>query len=134
MGVKIHHPVAPIGELMNYFHFEFNYDGSIVNIVSDNDATHKASADLSAASNKAKEALNNLNIENLHAYAWPDGSLYRFVRTEMEENELWKAVNQALPEGVRISRIYSASADDDPHKMNCKTLEEYFNINEEKLG
>jgi hypothetical protein len=115
--------------MMNYFQLGFGYVGSIVTIVSENKATHKASVELEAAIQKVMEALDAIEVEHLHAYAWPDGSLYRFIRTEMGEQELCTKINEALGEGLCIEDVYVQSPEKDPYKGNCNTLEEYFERN-----
>jgi len=116
---------------MNYFSAEFGYSGSVVNIVSENEATKRADADLTKAIQEVEGALDRAGVEHLHAYAWPDGSLYRFIRTELDWPELHDKISAELGENLNLLSVYNKNPSDNPYKFGCPTLKDYFEKNYE---
>lgn len=94
---------------MNYFQVSFSYPGPKCNIHIDRDSDVACSS----ASNKLDLALHEAGIIHAHAYSWPDGSLYYYIATELEEHELHRQLNLLLkPHGIMVGRFYPADPDE----------------------
>ena len=52
----------------------------------------------------AEEALDASGLEFQHQYAFPDGSLYKYVRTTRTPEEVLEVVNEALAEIGAIAK------------------------------
>lgn len=75
------------------------------NIPSDSQACQKATAANFEASDELCQILDRLGLIHAHAYAWVDGSLYRYVEFEGEDFELQKLVDQAVTDKGRLTGI-----------------------------
>jgi len=103
----------------------------------DSEESEKAQRALTAAENEVDSALKGL--ETKHAYSWPDGSLYKYIRIDgpVDISVLRQALAALLKPHptVKVIDVCESSADSNPHK-GCpycpewmKTLEEYFDHN-----
>ena len=120
---------------MNYFILEFDYPGPRVNSPGDDDVSRAASIALENAIKYAEYLLGQGNIKNKHAYAWTDGSLYRYLESPKQNAELWQDLLN-LFKGQKIVSILTLHDQDknkDPFKASCKTLEEYMNLSDQDL-
>lgn len=89
---------------MNYFSVSFLYraaqrgvsvPGLHISFSVDEEAETEK---LFAAEKKVKTLLDKENLEFRHEYSYPDGSLYRFVRSELSQNELEDKLKALLPD------------------------------------
>ena len=81
------------------------------------------------ANESVERAMDDLGIEWRHAYTFPDGSLYKYARTEMSDAELQLKLDAALLEKeIRVNGIYTYADPEsvDPHKLNKSSLKELF--------
>lgn len=113
-----------------YSQIEWHYRGPYQNIPTDDLREDGA---MQANWNAEREAAAILTLAGLrwkHAYSWPDGSLYQYVQWDAEKQDLDKVLNEAMGRiqlrHITGYKLYPADADEDPHKSDCKTLEEYF--------
>ena len=107
---------------MKYYMIDFGYDGPIGDC-EDIDAS-KANCD---ADKKVHVAAKALGFNMLHAYSWPDGSLYKYMMSDLSIQELKAAFDSQLNDsGVSANSITERHADEDPYKAYYKTLKEYF--------
>ena len=113
---------------MAYFIVEFSYTGPRVNIISDNKATDDASDALIAADQLVMDKLQlEQGIQCKHAYSWPDGSLYKYVKTDLEQEQLTQLLNRVFEgSGIQVTSVAANQPGDDPMKHGCRTLDEYF--------
>jgi hypothetical protein len=107
----------------NYFTVGFWYPGPYANLPSD-DPNDETNTNFNKAEDKVDAAAKSLGLAMRHEYGWPDGSLYKFVQTSMNEQELKDAF---LKVGVQVSEIYPREPTYDPKKYGVKTLEGWFN-------
>ena len=71
------------------------------------------------ANEAVEKAMTDLEIEWRHAYTFPDGSLYKYVRTKLSDVDLECAINTALMDtGINVNHIYAYTDTDpdDPYK------------------
>lgn len=116
---------------MTYYNVGFKYVGPRVNILGDDDdpATLAADKALREAEKMLSDALAAADIDFRHAYAWPDGSLYKFVRTERSQTDLISDIELALkPHAARIGigEVLAIDSAHDPQKSDVRTVAEYF--------
>ena len=113
---------------MNYYHIEFFYPGPYVGFPGDDEESIAASRVNHRADDKVAEAANKIGVEMVHAYAWPDGSLYKFFRCNLEINDLRQALNKELKkDDMAVAGIWVENAEKEHWN---KTLKECF---DEKL-
>lgn len=108
---------------MNYFTVEFYYQGPFANFP--DSTTHPEMQRLSAAESKAELGLVLNKIQFKHAYSWPDGSLYKYIRTELSEEEMLKKLKDIFntPE-LGITKLYHE--DSKEQTSSGDTLEQRF--------
>lgn len=85
------------------------------------------------ANEDVEKAMDSLGIEWRHAYTFPDGSLYKYARTEMSDAELQLKLDAVLSgKNIRVNGIYVYADPEDvnPHKFNergpVRSLKELF--------
>jgi len=66
---------------MHYYQLSFYYPGPTVNIPSDSECSRDASQANFDADDAISLRVKTAKLEMRHAYAWPDGSLYKYIRT-----------------------------------------------------
>lgn len=81
---------------MKYFVLDFRYEG-----LKSNFGDHDSSVALSNAIKKVENTLKNTTMSFTHSYAWPDGSLFYYVKADSKEpiREL------SWPEGIRLAHV-----------------------------
>lgn len=78
------------------------------------------------------------NIRFLHAYSWPDGSLYKYAKSavalDMSTFEMiWDEVTKGDEHMAgRVRAMTESSPNADPYKYNANTLEQYFKRHEKR--
>lgn len=114
---------------MKYYMIDFDYDWPSCGIIPDKESSlANRKADI-----KVNAAAKRLGINMLHAYSWPDGSLYKYIKTELSADEVRMALDSQLYDsGVSVNSITERSGDEDPYKAYSKTLKEYFDNAEAK--
>ncbi len=122
---------------MKYYSVSFSYPrptpiahapilGNDISIHFEEDEEAESSA-LSNAMGKVSAVLDKLNIEHKHCYCWPDGSLYQYIRTDKNENELYALINaELLQYNISVADIYPCEPTENPYKAFHKTLQSYF--------
>jgi hypothetical protein len=75
------------------------------NIPSDSPDCLEASDNNFKASDQFKDILGNLKLVNAHAYAWPDGSLYRYVEFDGTAEDLHQLITDQIPEDGYLTYI-----------------------------
>lgn len=90
---------------------------------------------LQAAEAVVERTLKALGLNYKHAYSFPDGSLYKYVKSDLGHTELCQLVIDALAgSDVCVSTVFDELPESNPHKLvrrngewvEFKTLEEYF--------
>jgi hypothetical protein len=114
---------------MQYYQISFNYRGPYDGYC----VSKAANRALSAAYDEADELLGLLRLRRKHAYSWPDGSLYFFVKTPLPQWELQVALDRRLrafePKHITaIEQIYIESPTKDPQKAYHRTLRSYLSL------
>lgn len=110
---------------MNYYSVAFRYDGRTEVICgSDENASHA----LDKACSEVETALSEANICSKHQYAWTDGSLYRYVKSDLNLEKVSVMLRQIFhtPE-LCILSVDEVDPSSNPWKVGCKTVEEFFN-------
>lgn len=75
-----------------------------------------------------EDTLAQAGVKFKHSYCWPDGSLYKFIETELEEKDLYTALSK-LFENTRVyisAKMFKKEPSDDPHKCGYSTLHNYM--------
>jgi hypothetical protein len=95
----------------------------------------KANQQLIKAEKIVEAALKKTKLNFKHAYCYPDGSLYKYVKTDLTEERLRQVLTNALQgTKVGVGFIYKECPLSDPFKVKkvggqfvkCRTLWEYF--------
>lgn len=107
---------------MYYYQIEFDYYSSSFHTDS-----REAEEDLYIAEKEVNRILKETKVLFKHAYCWPDGSLYKFVKCTKEELEKVKDAFNNQSDICRIRNIREQEPTTNPYKHGCSTLEEYFN-------
>ena len=110
---------------MRYFNMSFSYQGPKSNL-----GTANSDRALDSAIKELKKLLKNANIDSIHEYAWPDGSLYRIIRfnDNIDFNEANSLVAKAL-RGSEINLCYSDSYEElDPETYNRYSFADNHNL------
>jgi hypothetical protein len=102
---------------MRYFNISFGYRGPKSNF-----GTPDSDRALDSAIKELKKLLKDANIDSIHEYAWPDGSLYRILRFDdnIDSDEANNLVAKAL-EGSNLYLIYS----DNREELNPEVYNRY---------
>lgn len=112
---------------MNYFSIEFHYSGpkGMGADESFNDSPiHKALAD---AEIHVVTKLAEAGIDWRHEYSWPDGSLYKFVRSNLPREELLESLRKLInKDDVNVASVTEISPNKDPLKHDFSTVKSYF--------
>lgn len=109
---------------MAFFLISFSYGGPKSNF-----GTGRSDETLVAANREVEKALESSGYPFLHGYAWPDGTLNKYIKSADLNYVIIDKVNKLLPEGIKVSSVVSISPNHDPGKAGCKTVREYFLIN-----
>lgn len=120
-----------------FLQLEFWYDG-----LKGDEESKECNAALIAAEEHTdllSQRLETFYFHLKHAYSWPDGSLYKYLKVDALPNEsnedtkkrvyhFLKDILQemGLSDHLRVEKIYDAKPEDNPSKAGCKTLDEYF--------
>ena len=114
-----------------YSQVEWHYKGPFQNMPDDEEPNDA----MVAAGDAEVEAMCILGLARLrwkHAYSWPDGSLYHYVQWDAEKQDLDKILNEAMSRiqcnQIKSFKLYPSDPKEDPHKADCKTLEDYFKM------
>jgi len=96
---------------MKIWQVSFYYPGPYCGNPDDSEESLAASDRCFAAESIIRKALDSQGLTHTHAYAWPDGSLYRFVLTQdMTKEALLDLLAQAFPDvhesGVRPDIVW----------------------------
>jgi len=115
---------------MSYYSVSFGYRGPTSNFPTEkpDGSRSDASLALSNADAVCEAALKELELEFLHAYAWTDGSLYKYVKDPRSKEELHRLLASVLSdsENTWVSRIDEVAPTSNPWKGGVKTVGEYF--------
>jgi hypothetical protein len=103
---------------MKYYMVLFSYPGPFDGTCSSPEADEA----LSLAEKHVETVLKGGNIHFKHAYSWPDGSLYKYVQSELCASALWAILLELfrvsggnvsprfpdeLAEDYRVSQVYN---------------------------
>ncbi len=108
-----------------YYTASFRYKGPRSNSAT-SDAAEKA---LDDAVKIVNDTLNSLDLKHAHQYCWPDGSLYKYIRSDLDVEALKKKLTNAfdnIVSNVRLDILVLADPNEDPAKCDYKTLAEYM--------
>lgn len=114
------------GKKVNYFSISFAYKGRKCNFPIDED--HDPSLKLLAAEKAVEKLFETLKIDFLHEYSWPDGSLYKYVRTELDSETLKSKLCSQLSNYPELVSIYinEVNPNTNPWKHGYSTVKKYF--------
>lgn len=98
----------------------FYYPGKRSNV-----ASEEASEDLKKAEEYVMNTFNAKGIKCVHQYAWTDGSLYKFIATDLSENEI---VGLFDPTKARVMGIYEKNPSDYINEARKVTFAEEFGL------
>lgn len=120
---------------MNYYLLDVGYRGVVANLSSiESECGKQADKDLQAAIERLEILLDNARVEWKHAYAWPDGSLYVYIKDERDRLSLRDHLSIAFnDDNLAIRHLSPEQPDTKVFKANCETLEEYFDFKEDKF-
>lgn len=145
-----------LGETMNYYSVDFYYRGPTCNIEDDEEGS--ANRALSAAEKEVDVLFKSIaDVEMRHQYSWhasrrssggysarrllwwPDGSLYKYVRTDKLDafsvDRLRARIKELGLTIIDVSSVREVSSEENPWKAECKTLKEYFDFSiEERIA
>ncbi len=131
---------------MNYFDVNFSYnfakrgvtaggDGVFVHLALSVDENAESRA-LFDADKAVTEALEKAGIEFKHSYMYPDGSLYKRIRTELSKEELDRKLCELLPQHKpdafyeisekRFNHVGIYPDDDEPETQMNKEHKKFF--------
>jgi hypothetical protein len=115
-----------------YSQIEWHYRGPFQNMPYDDDKPNGAMAAAGVAEQEAMCILGLAGLRWKHAYSWPDGSLYHYVQWDAEKQDLDMVLNETMSRiqlrQITGFKLYPSDPKEDPHKADCKTLEEYFKL------
>lgn len=79
------------------------------------------------AADAASDAiLRDARLEFRHGFAWPDGTLYKYVCTTLDLSELSRLLTGLDRQGTRVTSVRTEQPDFNPHSNWGKTLTAYF--------
>lgn len=118
--------------MSRYFHVSFFYAG-----LKGNECIRECNDALCAADKnvkKLKAALAAKGIQMKHAYSWPDGSYYMYLRTPKKTTTV--DVNLLLEfhlaklriTDLSVEKVLLADGRRNPHKYNCRTLKQFMDM------
>lgn len=126
---------------MPYFDVAFGYNnycqcdhgkGLTITYYIDED---KANKQLVSAERIVEKLLKEAGITFKHAYSYPDGSLYKYIKTDLDEGQLRQTLERIFQGAeVHVNQIYKSCPMENPYKfrkvdekcVEVKTLMEYF--------
>ena len=116
----------------NYYSISFSYPGPFFNHGysggEDGDPPSKISAAEEEIDKLAIQILPEIEIK--HEYSFPDGSLYKYAKSELDALDfITRLEDKIISMGLSLIKIQQCNeipATSDPWKHNCKTVEEYF--------
>ena len=108
-----------------YYDVSFIYPGPTSNSIDDTFDESMANLD---AGRIVMNAGKTLQLNMKHAYGWPDGSLWKFIKTDLSIDTIRDSLNLALEDNnISVGVIVEKDPASDPWKAGSKTLEDYFN-------
>lgn len=115
--------------MLRYYHVGFSYPGPKGNvpgaIVDGAEVAGPHDKALYSAMKIIMEAAAGASIEMIHAYAWPDGSCYKFIRSPLEAETLQQRLDALLnPRHIFVVELEEISADYTTPRL--LTVEEEF--------
>lgn len=130
---------------LKYYLVQFDYNPTVtVNSPEDDDPeTARASKELADADKLVEEIAARNNLEIIHAYSWPDGSLVKHLRSELSEEEIKqvfgsnKAGIVAHPERIdenKRSPVDSYVSDKELFEIYRLGYEEQYEFRQKKLA
>lgn len=110
---------------MDYYSISFHYAGPKASGPLANDHGREASKHLWDLIDDLQGALKEAGIEHINEYAWPDGSLYQYVRVRAG-TDIKKVIHEAIDGKVDVKPIAFRSYPSDSQKSvgSEQTLEE----------
>lgn len=123
---------------MTIFSLNFSYAGVYCGVVPSDEDEAQENLDHLNAEKQVKKIGETLGYKVAHQYGWPDGSLYKWVRTDKTQREVtgeWnKLISEQIDEGglLRGVTVTEDDPNSDPWKSGCKTLAEYMDIVEKR--
>lgn len=113
---------------MKYYLVQFGYNSTVTvsNPLDDDPATDQASKELYAADKLVEGIAAKNNLEIIHGYSWPDGSLYKYLKSELGEEEIKQIF---LDSGTDIS-VYPEKIDENKRSFadSYVSIKERFEI------
>jgi len=106
----------------------FYYPGPYCGVSCEGEAENKR---LHSAEEYVEEQLRNHDIKFRHAYSWPDGSLYKYIQSDLELSALREQLLKFLGVGeVRLCQLDVTDPQEKPWKYNRRTRQEYATLEE----
>jgi len=103
---------------MNYFLLDISYLGPTDGWPDDTPKSIKAQEANWKVEKEFAEKLKDFQL--MHSYSWPDGSLYYWIRTDLDKKELDKELKERFESSKLIHSIYIS--DVDPEKKSHKFI------------
>lgn len=104
-----------------YYSVEFFYPGPYKGCECKKSALACAKADI-----KASKTLDALSLRHRSQYSFPDGSLYRYVVSEMGAEKLKEYIQSKLPRALKVVSVTRELAGKAAFSNPGITLEEYM--------
>ena len=101
-------------DTLYYYTVEFQYRGPYCG--PDPEASPDACEALDSAETLVEQTLNRLKVEWVHQYSWPDGSMYKMVRSKHSADVIKTAIDFRLEEQGHQVKVMSVHLvpDSDP--------------------
>lgn len=113
---------------MNYFSIEFLIPGPYSNFPGINPEIDELAIN---GEQFVESILANSGVEFLHEYSWPDGSCYKYVRSELTPEQLKKHLNlHFIPSTYSVGSVNKISENQKPYKANPSTYKEFSSLKE----
>lgn len=111
----------------NYYTIEFLYPGPRVRILGDNDEGTNVACQALINACKIVENILKQKFEFIHAYSWPDGSLYYTVKTELPKEDLQIILEDLFKNtDICVSTVYIEPDEDTWNVMDKTTVKSTF--------
>lgn len=102
---------------MNYYNIAFYYPGPYYN--HPDDLSDIAMTRINSYPKQASDLLESFGFKNKHSYIWTDGSLFRYVETELSRKEV-----QDILEGKTLGMVEVIEVQE---VLNTEEIAEIFN-------
>lgn len=115
-----------------YYSVSFSYPrpGRYNNINYDNATDSDENKALNDANKIVESTLAILGINHRHYYSWPDGTLIKWIESDMELIPLREMLNRTFCNDTRINFIETSNPNLNPYKYSHKLGREFYSLHE----